>query len=113
MAVTITYQLPSAVAGGTVAPTAAQAFYANTVGCQLSMADTDTTATITHSWGLTTTQSAQLQPFVITYLQTPGTAVPILSFSLAANTVVVTKATGAGSGGTYVVILQRPFSENL
>ena len=40
-----------------------------------------------------------------------GTAYPALSWALSANTLVVTKGnTTTGSGGTYNVIIQRPWT---
>jgi hypothetical protein len=45
------------------------------------------------------------------YISTPGTALPLLSFALTdANTVTVNKTSLTGSGGTYTVIIRRPYS---
>ena len=109
MAVVVLYATP---VSGTVAPTATQAV-GNSLTCQVGMADADTTATITHNWGLTAANNTALYPWINWYLSTAGTAIPILSFALSTNTVTITKASAAGSGGTYNVVVQRPYSPNI
>ena len=105
-AAVVTYQYPVI---GTTAPTAIQASVVSSLTCQVSMGDTDTTGVIAHNWGLSAAQNTALQPWIVgPWLQTPGTAVPILSFALSTNTVTITKVSATGSGGTYVVTLQRP-----
>lgn len=104
-AAVVTYQYPVI---GTTAPTAIQASVVSSLACQVSMGDTDTTGVITHNWGLSAAQNTALQPWLSVWLQTPGTLVPILSFALSTNTVSITKVSATGSGGTYVVTLQRP-----
>ncbi len=74
--------------------------------------DADTTAVITHNWQLTTAQLNNLWPTIQWYLAVAGTANPILSFALTNSiAVTMTKNSSVGTGGTYTVILMRPFSE--
>lgn len=108
---TVTYAYP---VSGTVAPTIAQALGCNSLTCQVQCSDADTTAVITHNWQLTTAQLNSLFPFIGWYENAggAGTALAQLSFALTNSvSVTVTKASATGSGGTYTVILQRPFSE--
>jgi hypothetical protein len=108
MAVTVTYAYP--VAGAT-APTAAQALLVNSVTAQVNMADADTTATVTHNFGLAAADPANLFPLVDINVSSPGTVVPILSVVLTnTNAVVINKVSAAGSGGTYNVLIQKPHS---
>ncbi len=103
---TVVYTYP--VAGAT-APTAAQSLYAPIVACTVNFADADTTGTITHNWALTTAQLAALMPYVRINQVAGGTPSPLLTVTLATNTVVLTKqSTAAGSGGTLTVVLDRP-----
>jgi hypothetical protein len=97
--------------GGTTAPTAVQSATVEAVVAQVSMSDSETSALITHNLGINTYQAAALQPYLQWYISNPGTANPILSLALtSANVVTVTKTSLAGSGGTYVVIVRRPYS---
>ena len=106
--VTITYADP--VIGAT-APTQAQASAAQSVTATVYLADGDTTATITHNWQLTAAQLAKLRPWVIVLPMAGMTVYPGLTWALATNTVVVSKAsTATGSGGTINVVLMRPWS---
>ncbi len=109
MAVVITYVYP--VAGGTVPPTVAQAAAVAMVVAQVSMADTDTTTLVTHDFGMSLADGTFMFPLVIAYIQTAGTALPILSVQLT-NTlaITVTKNNAAGTGGTYLVTILRPHS---
>jgi hypothetical protein len=108
--VVVTYDYP---VSGTTAPTVVQTGPngANMVTATVFMADTDTTATITHNWGLPATAPGQLFPVPIFFIQSPGTAEPIISFVLTnTNAVVMNKVSATGSGGTYGVVLLRPHS---
>lgn len=109
MAVTVTYAYPVA---GTVPPTATQAFNSNMLTCQVNALDADTAITITHNWGLSAAQIANLWPTIKTYLNTSGgTAAPLLTYSIASSVaVVITKVSASGTGGTYTVVLERPHS---
>ena len=116
--VTVTYQgfqtgqaFGGGYTGGTTAPTLAQSYQTQAVVAQVSMGDTETTATLTHNMAISTAALAALQPYIQWYLATPGTAVPILSFALTSgNVVTITKASATGSGGIYTVIVRRPWS---
>jgi hypothetical protein len=105
---TVTYGYPAV---GTVAPTTAQAAIQNVLTCTVQFGDTDTTATITHNWGLSTTQNTALFPLVsIALSSTPTTAIPITLGVLGTNTVTVLKASAGGSAGTVTVNLMKPHS---
>lgn len=109
-AVTVTYEYPVA---GVTAPTQAQeALLSAVLANVIATADADTTATITHNMQLTAAQLAAGQPWVTLE---PLLAAAQISLwfvsSKTANTVVLTKATTAGSGnaGAQVrAIVQRP-----
>ena len=105
---TVTYADP--VIGAT-APTQAQASFAQSVTATVNFSDADTTATLTHNWSLTTAQLAKLRPWIHYYVTGGMSVYPGLTWALAANTVVITKAaTTTNSGGTINVVLQRPWS---
>lgn len=116
--VTVTYQsfqaqgnFGGAFTGGITPPTQAQAVQVQAVVATVAMADTDTTAAITHNMAISTAGLAAQQPYITWYISTPGTALPLLSFALTdANTVTVNKTSLTGSGGTYTVIIRRPYS---
>ena len=95
-------------------PTAAQAFNFNTQISRVVFADADTTATLTHNWGISAAQLAAFFPLIDYYAQnvgTTGTTLPQLTFALTdSNTVTITKTAATGSGGTFVVTLNRPYS---
>jgi hypothetical protein len=104
---TVTYLDPS-----TSAPTRAQAANVQSQTATVNFSDADTTATITHNFNSSTAALAALRPWVILYGTSVGTAYPALSWALGANTLVITKGnTTTGSGGTYNVVIKRPFSE--
>lgn len=116
--VTVTYAsfqdgsgLHGGFTGGTTAPTQAQSATVNAVVAQVSMADTDTTATVTHNFGLTAAQAAALQPYITHYIQSLGsnTTAPVFTFALTnTNVITVNKVSNTGTGGTLVVIVRRP-----
>lgn len=109
MASTVTYQYP--VSATTVAPTTAQAGTTSIITASVQMGDTDTTATLTHNWGLTAGQNTALFPIYHAYLtNTPTTALPITVSALGTNTVTLAKASATGSSVTTTVTLQRPHS---
>ena len=105
---TVAYQNPVT---GAVAPTAAQALLSNTITASVVFADADTTATITHNFGLTTAQLNLGFPIVSMVQTTSGTLAVNYSATPGANTVIIAKAsTAAGSGSTFNVAIARPFS---
>ena len=104
------------VVNGTVAPTAAQAFLSNQVICQLTAGDADTTCTITHNMALTTAQLNNLLSLPLMAIDgtSLGTVMPVLKYTLSANSIAVTKMnTVAGSGGTYNLTINRPLGATL
>jgi hypothetical protein len=111
--VTQTYTYPGS---GTVAATAAQAAGVYMQSCYVNFADADTTATVTHNWGIGTTgafpNTAQLMPEVFITPGAVGTAFPAIGVSaFGANTITLGKAnTTTGSGGTVVVYMRKPHS---
>jgi hypothetical protein len=114
-AVTITYNFqPSGThvpVSSTTAPTAAQARHFNSIAALVTYAEADTTATVTHNWGMTAAEAQQYQPWVSIYTVTSGTAVPLFSINVAnTNAVVVDKTAANGTSGSFCVILQRPNS---
>lgn len=114
MAVTVTYLHP--VAGGT-APTALQASNAQSVVADvIATADADTTATITHNFGLSAAELASGDPRVIL---TPLISQALTALSawavtaIATNSITLTKLTSVGSGNASAqlrVSVQRPHS---
>ena len=117
MSVVITYINPAGLTGPTP-PTAAQMASANNLVAAVSAtADGDTTAVITHNWGLSAAQLANYHPFVIISKLTANLAAANLSAWAAAwtdgNTITLTKATTGSSGAAgnqIVVILLKPHS---
>src|ERR1700676_3495601 len=109
MAQTITYTYPVA---GTTAPTIAQALQCNMVVATINWSDSETTALLTHNWGLSAAQAANLwSTVIIDYLSGSTTTLPQAITVLLTNTNVVTigKSTIVGGQGTLVVTLLRPF----
>jgi hypothetical protein len=106
--VVVTYDYP---VSGTTPPTISQtgANGANLVSATVFMADTDTTASITHNFAHGPNAPADLFPNPIFFILSPGTAAPIVSWSLTnTNIAVLNKVSASGSGGTYGVVLLRP-----
>lgn len=101
--------------GGTTAPTPAQSYTQQAMAVAVSFADGDTSATITHNFGVSAAQLAALMPYIQWYCQqltTPATGTyAILTFALTnSNVITVSKTSNVGTGGTYVVIVRRPWS---
>jgi hypothetical protein len=96
--------------GGTVAPTQNQTTTVNAVVAQVSFADADTVALITHNFAVSTAQAAALQPYIQYYSSTGGSTTPLTFALTSANVITVNKNGFTGSGGTYVVIIRRPYS---
>jgi len=110
MAATVTYGYPTA-GGTTVAPTTAVMATQTVLAATVQFGDADTTATITHNWGLSTTENTSLFPLVSMVLSsTPTTAIPITLGVLGTNTVTVLKSSATGSAGTVTVNLMKPHS---
>lgn len=108
---TVTYVTPVA---GTTAPTTTEAFRVKSLVATVAMVAADTTAVITHNWGLTAAEAADLQPWIRYYFTASGTIAPIITFALTdTNSITITKLSVADQSGTLVVILERPFSKQL
>jgi len=123
--VTITYPYP--LAGTTAPPTAVQAASTNMIVAQVVLADADTLAVVTHSFGLLTVDflspnlggtvntptTGQLFPKVTI---TPLATSAAISFyipptvTLGQNTITLGKGSVTGSGSTLAVYIERPFS---
>lgn len=100
-AVTVVYECPLVVQGGSVAPTAAQDALVNELSATVqATADGDTTATITHNWGLSTAALALGHPWVILepLLQAPALLSGWAITAKATNSITLTKSTTASSG---------------
>jgi hypothetical protein len=105
---TVTYAAP---VSGTTAPTTTQMANQSSLTVQVLFGDSDTTATITHNMQVSAAALLRLQPWVQHYWNTSGSALASLIFTLATNTIVITKqGTSAGSGGTATFVVQRPHS---
>jgi hypothetical protein len=95
------------VQGGTVAPTANQVGYE--VNALFTWLDADTVCVITHNMGLSLAELTGLFPFVAveTDPSSAGTVNAVRTVTKAANTVTFGKASAAGTGGTFQVIIQK------
>jgi hypothetical protein len=96
---------------GTTAPTQVQAAGIQAQTLQVGASDTEVSITVTHNWSFTAAQLAKGFPFIQHWQETlgaPGTG--LFTFTRGANTIVIGKASGTGSGGTWTFVLQRPFS---
>jgi hypothetical protein len=92
-------------------PTSAQAVNFNTQIYRVVTVDADTTAVLTHNWGISAAQLAAFFPLISFYVENIGATFPPVSFALTdSNTVTMTKLATTGSGATLVVTLQRPYS---
>jgi hypothetical protein len=107
MAAAVTYEWPLAVQGGTVAPTATQVGYM--VNAIFTWLDADTFCVITHNFGLALSELTGLFPLVSveTDPSSAGTVNAVRSYTKASNTVTISKASAAGTGGTFQVVLQK------
>lgn len=110
---TVTYGAPLTTAG-TTPPTTTQMAEGNfdSVRAQITFADADTTAVVTHNLGLSTTELSLLLPDVSFYpevITTPATTAPVVLSALrAANNITFTKAAGTDTGGVVNVVIKRP-----
>jgi hypothetical protein len=109
--VTYTFPVPGNVPSATP-PTAAVMKLNQTLQAEVNFADADTTAVVTHNWGSPLSDLTALFPTIKYYLATAGTAGnPVLTWALTnSNVITITKTAGAGTGGTVVVELERPWS---
>lgn len=116
--ISVSYLWTNPAGGGyqtttTTAPTQTQSYYLNQIYALLNAADADTTCTITHNFNLTAAEQTNLYPNIswIENNDSTGTVAPVLKFTVSTNTIAVTKNnTGAGSQGTYLVTISRPWT---
>lgn len=114
MAYTVTYAFQTGSSGsvvttGTTPPTLLQALSANRISAVIACLDADTATLITHNWNLSTNELSLLQPDIIFYATTLGTALPLVSFALTNSVAItLTKTSLVGTGGTYNIVLYRP-----
>ena len=112
MAVSVSFTYP--VAGATPPTTTQMAQYgtANAVFAQITYGlDSDTVALVTHNFGFAAAQLNQLFPDVHWSIQNQGgagTANPVLSYTSAANLVVLTKTNTANTSCTVNMWIYRP-----
>lgn len=103
---TVTYLTPI---HGTTPPTAAQIRLLSSVTVTINFGDTDTSAVITHNFGLSAAEAADGYPWTPWWIVNPGTVVPLISFvNTDTNTVTVTKALATGTNCTIEVAVLRP-----
>lgn len=103
--VTVTYAYP---VSGITAPTASLMKHRSLLTVVVIMADGDATADVTHNWGLSVAELADLFPIITWEYVTPGAAATVLTFARLTNKITITKAAGVGSGSTFAVTLMRP-----
>lgn len=100
------------ILGSATGPTGQQAAQCFKQTAQINMADADTQALFTHSWGLDASAPGYFEPEILWYAQqmtANGTWATALTFDVTnTNVVKVNKANFAQSGGTFIVTLRRP-----
>lgn len=108
MSAVVTYDWPVVVAGGTTPPTAGQV--ASLVSGLGTWLDADLTMIMTHNFGLSTVELTAQFPIVSrqTDPSNAGTINPVVTVTKATNSVTLTKASAAGSGGTFQFFIERP-----
>ena len=99
--------------GGTTAPTNAQAATVNAQQITVLFGDTDTSAVLTHNFGVSAAQLAALQPYlsyICQQLTTPatGTLAVITVAWTNSNVITLAKQSNVGTGGSYVFTVRRP-----
>jgi hypothetical protein len=109
--VTVTYKYP---VSGLVAPTAQQVRALSMVTAVLNWGDTDTSATITHNFGLSSAELADLFPAPLVYAialnGSPSAPAPFVNLT-DGNTITITKSSVTNSGGTFNVVIFRPHTD--
>jgi hypothetical protein len=102
---TINYKYP---VSASIAPTAQQVYGLGVVTAQVNFGDTDISAVVTHNFGLSANELADLFPIVIIDPTSGGTVFPQFTFTKATNAVTMNKASTSGTGGTFDVTILRP-----
>jgi hypothetical protein len=121
MSVTVNYFARGAsgiqINGSTTAPTAVQASALEEMVAQVVMLDADTQALITHNWGFDVSAPTYfdapqiLMPWNQGPAQPAGTWLPNFTFDITnTNVVKMNKLNFLGTGGTFMLILRRPWS---
>ena len=126
MSVSVTYNIQGGAStpglplvNSTTPPSAGQAAQTQEIIAQVTMATTDVQALITHNWGFTTSQVANLfrpqviGPLFITAPVGASFGVPVYTFAWLSNVLQVNKTSGAGTDGTFILILRLPWSGSL
>lgn len=112
---TITYLFP--VASTTTAPTAIESSRVPTVVAQVVFVDADTTAALTHNFGIATAAGfAGLQPniaqgfpqVILDWIATSTVVATIGYTNTSGNVVTLTKASLLGTAGTMFVTISKP-----
>lgn len=120
MGTTVTYLYP--VANTTTAPTAIQSSQAPTVVAQVVFVDADTTAAITHNFGIATAAGfAGIQPnigqgfpeVIPSWIATSTVVATIGYTNTSGNVVTLTKASLLGTAGTLFVTIRKPHTLSL
>ena len=100
--------------GSAVAPTAQQAGTVNRINMLVGFTDSDSTITLTHNWNLSAAAQAANAPDIFVRQFALGNSNTFesgaLTWAVTTNTVVGTKASIVGSGGTLCVSLILPTS---
>lgn len=95
-------------------PTQAQAAQTSEIVVQVSVATGDALALITHNWNFSTLQTQYLfRPQIIgpNFITAPvgaSFAEPVYTWTWLANALQLNKTTGAGTDGTFVLVLRYP-----
>ena len=98
---------------GTTAPTAGQAANFSTLSIKFQMLDSETSCTFTHNWNLSGTATNEFFPVPIVQgfgAGTAGQTFAVFNFTYGVNTLVATKTSGVGTGGTFSAVLLKPHS---
>lgn len=121
MSVTVSYSAEGSGAGlpiylSTTPLTAQQAAMVQEIVCEVNWALADTQALVTHNYGYSTVATGVFfRPQVVgpVWINGPlggGTQAPFMSFAFTSNVLQVNKLGVAGTEGTFVLYLRRPWS---
>ena len=98
--------------GSSAAPSAQQAATVNRINALIGYTDTDLTITLTHNWNLSAAALAANEPDIIVRSFAVGNNTSFnsgdITWAVSTNTVVGTKASIVGSGGTICITLRLP-----
>jgi len=112
----VTYRYPAVVAGGAVAPTAAQILKLNTVQADIACGAgaTDDATDIVHNFNLPVADGTNGTPRIAWHFVAQGTAAkaPTITFKDKDTITVTAAAKGANCDFTMRVQIDRPWTEN-